>query len=250
MQKENKTDFKFVNIRLDVGVGFYRCGLSALVYESTRTACIVDTQARSGAAIISLKNNPGWAKLLDTADNNETIVIDGSTYEVDLMHVNGLRLKNGKVTKFPKGIICPKAHDYIYKIVFREPYFGKDRDLPIEQPYIVKTGQINEYQVYQRGFTYTIRHDDVHAWADGRLRYEVLGVYREDVKSLTYKTKYTTFNENMKKQYDRVKMLEEDDKDNYLNRLQHAVYTAWQDNLDIRETVKEEFADSLYADYL
>lgn len=250
MQKENN-NFKSINIRLDVGVGFYRCGLNVRVYESTRTACIVDTQARSGAAIISLKNNPSWAKLFDISADGETIVIDGSTYDVDLMHVNGLRLKNGeKVTEFSKGIICPKAYDYIYKIVFREHYFGNDCDLPVEQPYIVKTGQINEYQVYQRGFTYTVRYDNAHAWADGRLRYEVLGVYREDVERLTYKTRYTTFNKNMKKQYDRVKMLEENDKDNYLDRLLNAIYTAWQDDLDIRETVKEEFSESLYVDYL
>ena len=245
----NKDNFKSVNIRLDVGIGFYRCGLSVRVYDSTRTACIVDMQDHNCAAIISLKDNLAWAKLLDTAADDETVVIDGFVYETDLMHVNNIKIKNnGKVKRFSKGIIYPKAYDYNCKITFRVSYLGKEIKISDPYPVVIKTEQINEYQVYQKGFTYTVKHDDVHAWADGRLRYEVLGIYREEV-DVNYNTRYTVFDKNMKKQYDRVKMLEEDTY-NYLNRLQYAVYTAWRDDLNVRETVKEEFSDSFYADYL
>ena len=252
-ETSNKANFKAIMININLGVGFYNCHLSVRVYNDTRAACMVDTATNShtGAAIISLKDNPEWAKVLDDAVDCEVVDIDGFDFDEKLMKVNNLKIKNnGNVMRFAQGIIYPKAYDYNCKVTFREPYFGKDKPLPDPYPIIIKTEQINEYQVYQRGFTYTIKHDDAHAWADGRLRYEVPGVYREEVENLTYRTRYTVFNEDNKKQYDKVKLLEEDDRDNYLNRLQYAVYTAWRDDLDIRETVREEFSESLYADYL
>lgn len=254
MKNENTSsnaNFKSVNIRLDVGVGFYRCGLSVRVYESTRTACIVDTQSRSGAAIISLKSNPAWAKVLDTAADGETVDVDGFIYATDLMRVNGLKLKKGDlVEKFSKGILYPKAYDYNCKVVFREPYFGEDCDLPAEHPYLVKTCQINEYQVYQRGFTYTIKHDNVDAWQDGRLRIEVVNVYKEDTDKYDLRSEITTYNEKLKTQYDKVRLLEENADDNYLLRLEDAIHHAWYNGeRDVLEVVKREFANSWYTDF-
>jgi hypothetical protein len=235
---------------LDVGVGFYRCGLSVRVYEATRTACIVDTQSRSGAAIISLKSNPAWAKVLDTAADGETVDVDGFIYEVDLMRVNGLKLKNGDLTeKFSKGIIYPKAYDYNCRHVFREPYFGKETELAVEHPYIIKTGQINEYQIYQRGYTFTVGHDNIDAWADGRLRIEVRSVYKEDVDKYDYRHEVTVYNQSRKEQYDKVRLLEDGD-ENYLIRLELAITHAWYNGeRDVLETVKREFANSWYTDF-
>lgn len=253
MKNENnsKVNFKSVNIRLDVGIGFYRCGLSVRVYEATRTACIVDTQSRSGAAIISLKNNPTWAKVLDTAADGETVDVDGFVYEVDLMRVNGLKLKNGDLTeRFTKGILYPKAYDYNCKVVFREPYFGKDCDLPVEHPYLVKTGQINEYQVYQRGYTYAVKHDNIDAWQDGRLRIEVVNIYKEDTDKYDLRSQITTYNEKLKTQYDKVRLLEENADDNYLLRLEDAIHHAWFNcERDVLEVVKREFTNSWYTDF-
>ena len=250
MKKENNANFKSVNIRLDVGIGFYHCGLSVRVYEATRTACVVDMQARSGAAIFSLKNNPAWAKLLDTAADGETVVVDGFTYDVDLMRVKGLKLKNGDLTeKFSKGIIYPKAYDYNCKHVFRELYFGKETELAAEHPYIIKTGQINEYQIYQRGYTYSVKHDAIDAWQDGRLRIEVVGIYKEDTDKYDLRSQTTVYNEKLKQQYDKVRS-EENADDNYLLRLEDAIHHAWYNGeRNVLETVRREFANSWYTDF-
>lgn len=251
MKNENKSNFKSVNIRLDVGVGFYRCGLSVRVYEATRTACVVDMQARSGAAIFSLKNNPAWAKLLDTIADGETVDVDGFVYEVDLMHVNGLKLKNGDLTeKFSKGILYPKAYDYNCKVVFRESYFGKECDLPVEHPCLVKTVQINEYQLYQRGFTYTVKHDNIDAWQDGRLRIEVVNVYKEDTDKYSLQSQTTVYNEKLKQQYDKVRLSEENADENYLLKLEDAIHHAWYNGeRNVLEVVKSEFANAWYTDF-
>lgn len=243
--------FKNINVRLDIGVGFYRCGLSVRVYEATRTACVVDTQNRSGAAIFSLKANPAWAKLVDTAANDETVVVDGFTYETDLMKVKGMKLKNGDVVeKFAKGIIYPKAYDYNCRHVFRESYFGKECEIPEEHAYIVKTRQVNEYQVYQKGYTFTVYHDDINAWRDGRLRIEVRNIYKEDIDKYDNKHHVDVYNEKLHKMYNKVRLLESNGSENYLVRLESAILIAWYNQeQDVLEVVKREFANSWHTDF-
>lgn len=258
MKNENvssKPNFKSVNIQLDVGVGFYRCELSARLYESTGTACIVDRNAKSGCAVIKLDCNPAWADLLRNADDNSTIVIDGLVYDDDFAEVEGLRVKvNGETTSYANGIIMPRAYDYNCRYEFRESYFGPKVNKPelvyIPHSKIIKTLQINEYQVYQRGFTYAVKHDNIDAWQDGRLRIEVVNIYKEDTDKYDLRSQTTVYNEKLKTQYDKVRLLEENADDNYLLRLEDAIHHAWYNGeRDVLEVVKREFANSWYTDF-
>lgn len=249
--------FKRVNITLNLGVGFYKCGLSVRLYEGDGTACIVDHNAITGCAIIELDHNPSWADLLRNADDNETIIIDGSVYDQTYAEVKDLTVRkhlSPDGTKlYGKGIIMPKAYDYKYNHTFRRGYFGaavdKPRGVYISPSKIIRTSQVNEYQVYQNGYTFTICHNNFNASQDGRLRINVRGIMVIDY----------THNGSSEMIYDHSVYAEFcNAKDpakipnqvNYITRLINSLIYGWHNREDPNKVVKDEFSSYLaYSEY-
>lgn len=250
MQESKMEKYKRVNIELNLGLGFYKCGLEVHIYESTKTAEILDRNAKTGTGVIKLDRNPAWSALLCNADDNESIVMDGSAYDQTYAEVVDLTVRvnlSSNETKFySKGIIMPRAYDYNWKITFREGYFGvavdKARCVYICPPKIIRTLQLNEYQVYQNGHTYSIRHDNFNAWEDGRLRIEVSGVMSIDL-TIDNGGSERIYNDLAYAEFCKVKdPTKMPDQENYIIRLIYALIDGWQNHEDAAKAVNDEFS--------
>lgn len=249
MQESKMEKCKEVNIKLNLGVGFYTCELSVRIYESTGTAGIIDRNAKTGCAVIKLDRNPAWSALLCNADDNESITIDGSVYDQTYAEVEDLTVRvnlSSNETKFySKGIIMPRAYDYNWKLTFREGYFGASVAKPqcvYCPPKIIRTLQVNEYQVYQNGHTYTVRHDNFKAWEDGRLRIEVVGVMSIDL-TIDNSDSERIYNDLAYAEFCKVKdPTKIPDEENYIIRLIYALIDGWQNHEDAEKAVNDEFS--------
>lgn len=163
-------------IKLDLGVGFFRCGLAVSVDGDTVTVRDMESSSKDRATF-PLHCNSAWAELVNFAEEGKVVIVPVDEYDGKLSAVKGLTVTraNGYIVKpgtiDDVGSIFPRAEEYNTKEDFRFHHFGgwcNPAAVFIEK--IVKLDQKGEYQVFADGKTFVLEYSESKDWQDGRQR--------------------------------------------------------------------------------